>query len=367
MRRFLPLLIVLLAFTAIGCPPAPPPERTAKDKTEDKKDPVVVPDDLKTRVEAAIQQVQDRDLLTSNAFWTVFHGILGIGPEKTMLTDAMTKKKVNAVDYICNGGAIRGMQFLPTNDGLDVQTGPQFVGQGHQDQFIAEMAEWGMPADRKFKVGGRDYTFADFTRHSKMRASVKREQELSWAIIIIGQYYGTKARWTNSFGEDLDYDDVVRYETNASVNQAACGGTHRLYGLTWAYHLHLKNGGKAEGVWQDVASKIAQYKELARDLQGPDGACSTDYFKGKGRNPDLGQRISTTGHTVEWLALAMTDAELREPWMQNAVSALAVMILDARDTEVEGGALYHAAHGLYTYHARVYGQPPAYLPLLPKK
>ena len=322
---------------------------------------------LQKRVEAALDQIDGRDLLTTHAFWTIFHGILGSGLEKTMLTDSLTKKKINAIDYICDGGKINGLQFDLTNDGLDVRIGPQFVGQGHQDQFIAEMAQWGMPFKRKFKVGGRDFTFEDFTRHSKMRSSVKKEQELSWAIIIIAQYYGTEIEWTNTYGEKLHYRDVVKYEVKASIDEAACGGTHRLFGMTWAYYLHLKAGGKTDGVWRDVAAKIETYKALAREQQGPDGACSTDYFKGKGRNPDPQMRISTSGHTVEWLALAMTDEELRSPWMQDAVNALSMQILDMKDSEVEGGALYHAAHGLHLYHMRVFGTPPAYLPLPPKK
>ena len=62
------------------------------------------------------------------------------------------------------------MDFLPTETGLDVETGrEQFVSQGHQDQFIAEMAQWGMPRDRKFKVAGNDYTFEHFINHSRAR------------------------------------------------------------------------------------------------------------------------------------------------------------------------------------------------------
>lgn len=367
MRRYIAFLIVLLAFTSIACPPAPdvPKKAIAKERP-----PVEAPEPLRDRVEAAIDQIESRELLTTHAFWTIFHGILGSGLEKTMLTNPATKKKINAIDYICDGGEVRGLQFLPTRDGLDVLSAkdrPDWQGQaqGHQDQFIAEMAQWGMPINRKFKVGGKDFTFEDFTRHSKMRASVKEQppQELSWAIIIIGQYYGTDLRWTNAVGEPLDYRDVVRFEVDASIEQAACGGTHRLFGLTWAYHLHLKNGGRTDGVWKDVAARIEHYKDLAKEQQGPDGAFSTDYFKGKGRSPDGQLRISTTGHTVEWLALAMTDDELRSPWMQNAVSALAMQILEMKDSEVEGGALYHACHGLRLYHARVFGTPPDYLPL----
>jgi len=380
MRRYLPLLLVPLAFMSVACPPAPKDDLT-KNKVnvkEDDKPAIEVPSALKPRIEAAIAQVQSRDLLTTNYFWTVFHGILGSGLDKTMLTDPETQKKTNAIDYICDGGVIKGMQFLLKPEGLDVLTADgsnlqlQGIAQGHQDQFIAEMAQWGMPKDRKFKVGGKDFTFEDFTRFSKMRASVqqKPKQELSWAIIVIAQYYGTDvAPWTNRFGEKISYDDVVKYELNESIENAACGGTHRLFGMTWAYHLHLKNGGKTTGVWRDVEAKIAEYKGLARSMQNPDGSFSTDYFKSKAHVDDPHLRIGTTGHIVEWLALAMTDEELKEAWMQEAVSRLARMILDMSRDEVDSGALYHAAHGLYLYHTRVYGNPPTFLalPTRPKK
>src|SRR5262249_12368332 len=152
------------------------------------------------------------------------------------------------------------------------------------------------------------------------------------------------------------YTDVVRYELNESVEMAACGGTHRLFGLTWAYHLHLKNGGKKEGVWVEVANKIADYKDRARKLQKPDGTFSLKYFEAEEPEPNgwrfdmTESKISTTGHIVEWLSLAMTDEELRSPWMQNAVNGLVMLILDMGRKSIDGGALYHAAHGLHLYH-----------------
>jgi len=71
--------------------------------------------------------------------------------------------------------------LIPTQYGLDVETQPATgVGQGHQDQFVAEMVQWGVSPDRKVVVGEKAYTFADFFRHSKARASVTKDQELSW-------------------------------------------------------------------------------------------------------------------------------------------------------------------------------------------
>jgi hypothetical protein len=315
------------------------------------------PAGLEGRVEAALRQVRARDLLTTNSFWTVFHGILGLGPDAATLLDPETGRRVNALEHIRRGGEVRGLQFLPTPHGLDVRTGPQFIGQGHQDQFVAEMAQWALPADTPFRVAGKDYTFEDFIRHTQMRARVTGGQELSWALVVIAQYRGTDCRWTNAAGESLCLDDLVRYELDQPMDGAPCGGTHRLFGLTWAYHLHLRKGGAREGVWKDVADRLGQYRQAARRYQNRDGSLSTRYLAGPGdlRDPQL--RINTTGHVLEWLALALPDDELRATWVQDAVGALALMILDSEGAAVEGGSLYHAAHGLHLYRARVFGRP----------
>ena len=57
------------------------------------------------------------------------------------------------------------------------------------------------------------------------------------------------------------------------------------------------------------------------------------------------------------LPYSMTDAELRSPWMQDAASATSAMILEHQADPIDGGALYHATHGLYIYQARVFGKP----------
>ena len=315
---------------------------------------------LQKRIELAIDNVRRRDLETTNGFWTVFHGIIGLGPSVTLRYPG-TDKRVNALDYVCSGGAVRGLEFLPTREGVDVRSasGPETYGisQGHQDQFIAEIAQWGVPKDLKFVVNGKDCTYEDFLRHTKARASTTTEpkQELSWAIVCLGQYYGTNITWTNNRGEKLRFEDLVRYELEAPIDEAACGGTHRLFGLTWVYRLHLLRGGKKEGVWKDVEAKIAEYKELAHKVQNADGSFSTAFFARKSNEPNQERRMNTTGHIFEWLSLAMTDEELKEPWMQDAANCLAAMFLDIQDKPMESGTLYHATHGLLLYYARVYG------------
>src|SRR5439155_4062085 len=128
-------LVVLWASCAPVDSPSRRPEPTEEDQPPESVSQPLPPvrGGLRERIEAAMRQVWSRELRTDNGFWTVFHAILGMGFE-TELTDPLMGQKVNAIEYIRTGGTIRGMEFIPTKNGLDVRTGPQFVGQGHQDQ-----------------------------------------------------------------------------------------------------------------------------------------------------------------------------------------------------------------------------------------
>jgi hypothetical protein len=378
LKRSFKYLFLVLAVAGVTCAPhgelpgkkrETPPELPSQAAAA--ADPLpLAPASLKQRIDAALDNVRRRDLLTTHAFWTVFHGILGLGPDVTILNPE-TGQRTRALDYICQGGMVRGMEFIPMGDGVDVLTmAGSGVGQGHQDQFIAELAQWGMPLDRKFVIGGKEYTYGDFVRHSKARTRITAKQELSWAVLVLGEYFGTDLRWTNAAGETLTLEDVVRYELNEPMDTAACGGTHRLFDLTWVYHRHLtRDGGKTAGVWKDVAERLEHYKKQARKFQNPDGAFSSKYVNGPGSSEDMQLRINTTGHVLEWLALALTDRELEEPWVQEAANALALMILRLRFDSIDGGALYHAVHGLQIYRTRVFHVPTPHLviPPLPKE
>src|SRR5262249_2929788 len=104
-------------------------------------------DDPRRRIEAAVRNVRHRRRRRTNGFWTVFHGVLGVGPGLELLSPGLDVR-VNALDCLCTDGRLRGQRFVPTPHGLEVVTLADGVGQGHPDQFAAEMAQWGLSPDR---------------------------------------------------------------------------------------------------------------------------------------------------------------------------------------------------------------------------
>src|SRR5438477_2838983 len=112
---------LFMAAAAIGfsCAPQGEPPRSGPapgTKSDLTTIAAPVPASLKDRIDAALENVHRRDLLTSHAFWTVFHGILGMGLEQTKLFDTATGQRYNAIDYVRKGGPIRGMVFVPMGD-----------------------------------------------------------------------------------------------------------------------------------------------------------------------------------------------------------------------------------------------------------
>src|SRR6266481_1585435 len=106
-------LSMLLVFSSVTCAPEGEPRHReflaapGPRDGETAKRPIEVPPTLKKRIEAAIQNIESRQLETTNSFWSVFHGILGMGPKTATLMNPETDEKVNAVDYITSGGEVR--------------------------------------------------------------------------------------------------------------------------------------------------------------------------------------------------------------------------------------------------------------------
>ena len=383
-RPFVVGLALAISAAFIGCLPssnnqstAPTAKPTPPEPSVQERPIVAVPngakptDPLRMRIEAALESVHRRDLLTTNSFWTIFHGILGMGPG-AMLKEPGTNNRHNALDYLFSerGGNIRGLAFVPTDAGLDVITVgkdpflKEHEGQGHQDQFVAEMIQWGVPQNRQIKIAGlpnKTFKFQDFVEESKARARVDQDQELGWCLIVVADYGGgTEAEWTNRAGQKLKFEQMLEYEMKADINIAACGGTHRLFGVAWAYHRHAAHC-KAQkkpmsDVWKRAKAYLEKYKNLSHEWQAPDGGFSTGHYREKQYSPEIEPRMATSGHILEWLAQYVSDEEIRSDWMENGARSLAQVILDSDRVPVASGSLYHAAHGLAVYHERLYGK-----------
>jgi len=248
------------------------------------------------------------------------------------------------------------------------------MGQGHPDQWLGYLSQCGVaggpqgrggiPLDTRLVVAGRDRTVADLLAEAKH--DIRPGQEATWTLMALATYLPTTATWTAGDGTPWSVERVVGMEAEADIFGAACGGAHRLYALAVARAARRAEGAvpaadstaAGDSGWSAADTVLEDCIDRARRFQQADGCFSIHSFDRPGTSPDVGARLSATGHVFEVLALALDDERLREPWVTRAADRLTTLLERTADVAVECGGLYHACHGLAIYRRRVCGPAP---------
>ena len=317
-------------------------------------------DVLRERIDKAYALTGRRHLVAeTNAAWQVVHGILAFGPD--LMLDVQGKP-VSALKYLQGGGRLNGWVLIPGDKGLEapLEAGSK-SGQGHEDQWLGYLSLIGLPGTTPLKVGDRTFTVQDLMTQAMW--DIYPGMESTWTLMGLTAYQPEDVKWKSKDGSDWTIERVVQMEAtqdpSLDLRNSACGGTHRLVGLTVALQRHLKNGGKLERGWKSGQDRIDTAVQMMKEYQQPDGSFSSDYLRRPNGTADIGNRIGTTGHTLEFLVLALpNDYELRSPWVTEAVLRLCDMLEQTREYDLECGGLYHAARGLRLYRERRFGSPP---------
>jgi len=313
--------------------------------------------DLQTRMRGVLDHTFHQRVLSSReqAAWQVVHGILAFGPDFPIEHD---KKIVPALDWLLQGGNLNGWVMRPGDHGVVAVIEPGTkTGQGHPDQWLGYLSQCGLGIDEPLVVEGKTYKVRDLV--SQAQWDIHDGMEATWTLMALSTYLPLEARWTSKDGSEWTIERIVDMEARQSLADSACGGSHRLYGLTVAVNRYLQHHDKKPadltGGWKLAEEKITLAKKMAREFQQSNGAFSTAWFERPGTSSDIAIQINRTGHTLEFLTVALTDEELKQPWVAQAAEHLCLLLEETQDMALECGSLYHAAHGLLLYHERLYG------------
>jgi hypothetical protein len=335
-----------------GCDKAEPPVKAVEATT------LPSGDKLRDMIDAEVSfTLLKRDLNGEvNAAWQILHGVLGYGRDFEIV---LGDKRVKALDWALEGGKMKGwvMRKDAGQPGITAVVEPgSKTGQGHPDQWLAIIAQCGVPSDQPMVVDGKTYAIKDLVTQS-MR-DIYDGKEASWTAISLSHYLGVDSEWEAGDGTIWTLERIVAMEAAADIKQAACGGTHRLSALTLSlqrYRQQHPDVPLARG-WLAAQQRIDGAIETIREYQLPSGAFSTDFFVSKADSAETTRNLHASGHTLEFLALTLDPEELREPWVvRNVVYVCNLLRRTHSVPNLECGALYHAARGLRVYRERLYG------------
>jgi len=319
---------------------------------------VVSAAELCPRIGRVLDQTRDGRQLstTTQGAWQVVHGILAFGEEFSVLHDS---QPVAALDYLLDGGQLTGWKLRPGDHGvIAVVEEGSTLGQGHPDQWLGYLSQCGsdgIPLERPLVVGDRQAEVGDLL--SQAQADLRPGQEATWTLMALATYLPAGSSWQGADGESWDLERVMAMELEADLASSACGGAHRLYGLATAVNRQRQRQpettGQLPGVWGEAERTIGDCIDRARRFQQADGSFSTQYFERPASSPDVFAKLGSSGHIFEFLAVALPDERLSEPWVLRGAHRLVTMLEQTADIDVECGALYHAAHGLLLYRNRL--------------
>ena len=321
---------------AVVAPPPPPPDRFLE------------------LLDNAIETTSRRTL-TAHSPWQIFHCILALR-QNTVLR--LQGQNVNAIQWLSSAEPQFDNQpwLLLTPHGAKFHPYTRmYAFEGHPAQFLALLSQSNLPLDHQFRVQGQIVTLNDLVNNTMKEVNTK--EEVTWVLWALQHFLKSDAVWTNQWNESWSIERLVMLESQAPVVGAPCGGNHRLFALTRARDKYLASGGLMRGVWFQADQKIKQHLEIARSLQNSDGSFSSDFYKGPGYTTDINRRFNSTGHTMEFLSIALPKERLNEPWVRNAVWMLSRELVLHRDAKIDCGPLFHSLDALILYRDRL-RQPP---------
>lgn len=281
--------------------------------------------------------------------WALLHATLPFGVETEVIAG---RRRVNAIGWMCfNGVCAKQRMFQPTRTGFRTNIGPGV--QGHEGQFLAILAQSRVQSSYPIRIGNRRYTVRDLVQYEM--ATCVEKSELTFKLIGLSYYLDQNQRWKDRRGHLWTLEKMVAEELAQPINGAACGGSHRLMGLSYAVIERQKAGLPISGHFQRAEQYLNDYVNYAMSLQNPDGSFSTEWFESRGRDPNVERKVQTTGHIVEWLVYTLPDEHLKSPRVQKSIEFLLDTVGANPSHDWPIGPRGHALRALALYNQRVFG------------
>ncbi len=305
-------------------------------------------------IKAEIQQclsyfLANPENTTRRGPWALMHTTLPFGVESEVIAGG---RRVNTIGWMSfNGLSAKQRMFQPTRTGFRPNVGPGM--QGHEGQFLAILAQSNVSGEYPLQVGSRKYTVMDLAKYEM--STCREKSELTFKLIGLSYYLEPDARWRDSRGQTWSLEKMVAEELSQPVLGAACGGTHRLMGLSYAIIQRQAARKPIHGTWSRAESYLNDYVNYAMSLQNPDGSFSTNWFESRGMDADVARKVQTSGHILEWLVYTLPDDHLRSPRIQLGIEFLLSTVGREPQRDWPIGPRGHALRAMALYSQRVFG------------
>ena len=312
---------------------------------------------LRSSIARTLALYQRRPLNTAqHTPWEVMHGFIAFGIPTQVRVGGPAGDLVNAIGWSNMGGRCRGQVMLAVSGSDNRLVALKGIGvQGHSAQYLAILAQCRVAANSPITLQSRMFTVADLIEEEKL--SCRPKTELTFALIALAHYLPTNATWESRDGGKWSLERLIEEEIEQPIRGAPCGGTHRLFGLSYGCQRRLRATGELDGAYLRADKYVRDYQNFTlTKLQNRDGSFSTEWFKyPANREDDVDRKIQTTGHILEWLVSSLDQERLYDPRILAAAEFLCGALAREPSRDWKIGPLGHALHALNIYQERAWG------------
>jgi hypothetical protein len=313
---------------------------------------------LRDRVRPTLAMHQKQPFNTGeNSATEIMSFCLAFGCGAEVSLEGSEGRRINGITSLCWNYPCSGFEMLGPGQGHVAAR----IGYGCQEQpgeFLAMLALAHVPSNYPIRAGKDVRTVADLVALEQLMCRAGSDMSLK----LIGlSFYVDEPEWKNDLGETWSIERIIREELAQPIVTAPEGGLNRLLGLSYAVARREKRKQPIEGQFERAQSFLADFHRFAMQQQNSDGSWGPYFLAAKSASADAASQVRTTGRVLEWLAVSLSDKQLEEAGVVNAVDYVTGLLGSQRYqwntpslSTREIVAVGHALHGLMVYDERVF-------------
>ncbi len=214
--------------------------------------------------------------------------------------------------YLASWGNKVEPLLLDGKAGVKIRWGHELGASVHHDHWLACLTEAGVHADQPvYTPTRRDMQIKDVVRQALYDFRYD-EVETEWSAMAFGFWLPPTKSWKNSAGREMSFDMLAKRLLRGHSQFGVCGGTHRVYSLVVLIRLDDDFQILSKPVRKQVYTHLERVRDAITHSQFPDGRWPYSWPNGAEAitKPDtfpMYRSVISTGHHLEWLAIAPKD------------------------------------------------------------
>ena len=285
-------------------------------------DPELVSDEELAAVLRQVQPRFDQQRLDPNF---VEHALRAWGVDATF-QDPRLPSGEGLKSYLLDHGAYlrswEGFRFPEDNwsllrdrpRGIEIRWGEEPGASLHHDHLLASLTEAGVPLDEPvYSPGRRDMTMEAILQEA-LRDFDLDEREVEWSALAFALWLPPVTNWRTLDGREMNFDRIAVRLVRGHKQLGVCAGTHRVYSLMvlWRLDRELDDAILSDPVADEVYRYLERVRDLLIECQFEDGRWPSNWSAGRRAvaepiPDDIHRQVVSTGHHLEWLAIAPED------------------------------------------------------------